>query len=154
MGLDLLRVVEPLHLHHHVAVPRLPQELHLADVGPVDAGGGQEDGAVADVDDLPAALDRAVEQLLGLALAAGSAVALVVPVPEGAARNRVDPVDVRLLGFADLKDDFMFSILAKMQGNNDFHGRAPERLKSRTANGGATQRLKRRSVPSAGDRNG
>ena len=34
-GLYLLGVVEPLHLHHHAAVARLPQHLNLANVGPV-----------------------------------------------------------------------------------------------------------------------
>ena len=95
-------MVEPLDLGHHVAVVRLPEELDAADVGPVDARRREEDGAVAHVDDVgrvsvgattaAAALDGAVEELLGLALAARAAVALVPvhPLPQRPPRHRVD----------------------------------------------------------------
>ena len=102
VSLNLLRMVKPLDLHHHVAVPRLPQQLHLTDVGPIDAGRRQKDGAVTDVQDFRASLDGSVEQLLGLALAAGSAVAFVKPVPERSAGDGVDAVDVRLFRLSNL----------------------------------------------------
>ena len=94
--LDLLRMVEPLDLGHHVAVVRLPEQLDAPDVGPVDARRREKDCAVADVYDLGrvvgAALDGAVEELLGLPLAARAAVALVSvhPLPQRPACHRVD----------------------------------------------------------------
>ena len=81
-GLNLFGMVEPLHLHHHAPVPRLPQHLDLPDVGPVTPARREEDGAVVDVEAVLAPLDRAEEELLGLALAARPPVALPAPLPQ------------------------------------------------------------------------
>ena len=102
VSFDFFRVVKPLHLDHHVPVPGLPEHLHLADVGPVDAGRRQEDGAVAHVEDIGAALNGSVEELLGLAFASRPSVAVVVPVPQRSSGHWVDPVDVGLLWCTNL----------------------------------------------------
>ena len=81
-GLDLLWVVKPLDLHHHAPVPGLPQHLDLPDVRPVAPAGREEDGAVVDVEAVLPSLDRAEEELLGLALAAGPPVPLPAPLPQ------------------------------------------------------------------------
>ena len=60
-GLNLLGVVEPLHLHHHAAVSRLPQHLNLANVGPVAPSSWKEDRAVIDMQAVLAALDGSEE---------------------------------------------------------------------------------------------
>ena len=75
-------MVEPLHLDHHAPAARLPQHLDLANVRPVAPAGGQEDGAIVHIQAVLAALDRAEEELLRLALAAGPAVALPAPLPQ------------------------------------------------------------------------
>ena len=84
-GLDLFGMVEPLHLHHHTPVPRLPQHLNLPDVGPVAPARREEDRAVVDVEAVLATLDRSEEEFLGLALPSRSAVTLPAPLPELAA---------------------------------------------------------------------
>ena len=56
-GLYLLRVVEPLDLDHHAPIAGLPEHLDLPDVGPVTAPGGEEHGAVVDVEAVLAALN-------------------------------------------------------------------------------------------------
>ena len=83
--LDLFGMVEPLHLHHHAPVARLPQHLDLPDVGTVAPARGEEDGAVVDVEAVLSSLDGAEEELLGLALATRPSVALPAPLPQLAA---------------------------------------------------------------------
>ena len=75
-------MVEPLHLHHHAPVPRLPQHLDLPDVRPVTPARREEDRAVVDVEAVLATLDRPEEEFLGLALPSRSAVTLPAPLPE------------------------------------------------------------------------
>ena len=78
-------MVEPLHLHHHAPVPRLPQHLDLPDVRPVAPARREEDGAVVDVEAVLPPLDRAEEELLGLSLPARPSVSLPAPLPQLAA---------------------------------------------------------------------
>ena len=81
-------MVEPLDFAHHAGLapsPGLPEHLDLPDVGPVTAPGGEEHGAVVDVEHLlplPPALDGLEEELLGLPLPARPLVTLPGPVPE------------------------------------------------------------------------
>ena len=83
--LDFFWMVEPLHLHHHAPVPRLPQHLDLPDVRPVTPARREEDRTVVDVEAVLAPLDRPEEELLGLALASRPSVALPAPLPQLAA---------------------------------------------------------------------
>ena len=106
---NFFRVVKPFHLHHHVAVPGLPEQLDLTYVGPVYPGSRKKDRAVTDVDDFSATLDRPMEKFLGLALTAGSTVAFVMPVPQRPSSHGIDPVNVRLLRLSDLKYKMKFN---------------------------------------------
>jgi len=100
---NLFRMIKPFDLDHHVAVPRFPEQLHLADVRTINTSGGEENGTIADVDDFAASFDGSVEEFLGLAFAAGPSVAFVVPVPKWPSRHRVDTINVWLFWFSDLK---------------------------------------------------
>jgi hypothetical protein len=103
MRFYLFRMIKPFDFDHHVAVPRFPEKLNLADVRPINTGGGKKDGAVANVDNLSTSFDGAVEELFGLAFTAGTSIAFVVPVPKWSSRHRIDAFDVWLLWFSDLE---------------------------------------------------